>query len=153
MLFAFMSMILKLLTPPQQASNLPIILDKYDFIIVGGESVGCVVANCLIEVPSWQVLLLEAGGEEPVLGRIPSLKAFLMVPHLNWNYKIVPQSEACGGKACNYPRAKMLGGCSAHNMMNYNRGNIQNFDVWSEIGNKGWAYRDILPYFKKSEDN
>jgi choline dehydrogenase-like flavoprotein len=153
MLFAFMSMILKLLTPPQQASNLPIILDEYDFIIVGGGSAGCVMANRLSEVPSWQVLLLEASVEEPVLGRIPSLKPFLMAPNLSWNYKTVPQSEACGGKACNYPTAKMLGGCSAHNMMNYNCGNIRNFDVWSDIGNKGWAYRDILPYFNKSEDN
>jgi glucose dehydrogenase (acceptor) len=99
------------------------------------------------------VLLLEDGGEEPVLTRIPSLKPFLMEPHLTWNYKTAPQPETCGGKACNYPRAKMLGGCSSHNMMNYNCGNTQNFDTWAENGNKGWAYHDILPYFKKSEDN
>ncbi|PSN36931.1 Glucose dehydrogenase [FAD, quinone] [Blattella germanica] len=152
-LATFMSIVLKMIPDVPPHDNNPTILDEYDFIIVGGGSAGCVLANRLSEISSWNILLLEAGVEEPPIARVPSLKPFTMAPHLNWNYETVPQPEMCSGKPCKYSRAKMLGGCSSHNMMNYNRGNKRNFDYWAQLGNEGWGYQDVLPYFKKSEDN
>jgi choline dehydrogenase-like flavoprotein len=148
----FMSIVLTLVVEPQPK---PVeILDEYDFIVVGGGSAGCVMANRLSEVSSWTVLLLEAGVEEPRLADWPALSRFIAdSPSLGWNYKTEPQPEACGGNPCHYLNAKMLGGCSSHNFMVYNRGNKKCFDKWSDFGNDEWSYRDVLPYFKKSEDN
>lgn len=127
---------------------------SYDFIIVGSGPAGSVIANRLTENPSWNVLLIEAGGVENFFHEIPVLAAFLQGTSSNWNYKSTPQPLACFGmynNECALPRGKVLGGTSSINYMIYNRGNKKDFDKWAEAGNTGWSYKDVLPYFLKSE--
>ncbi|XP_046979490.1 glucose dehydrogenase [FAD, quinone]-like [Schistocerca americana] len=127
----------------------------YDFIVVGGGSAGAVVASRLSEVRRWSVLLLEAGGDENEVSDVPSLAAYLQLSGLDWQYKTEPSGTAClgmrGGR-CNWPRGKVLGGSSVLNYMIYARGNRHDYDTWEALGNPGWGYRHVLPYFRKSED-
>ncbi|XP_037917987.1 glucose dehydrogenase [FAD, quinone]-like [Hermetia illucens] len=126
----------------------------YDFIIVGSGPAGSVIANRLTENPQWNVLLIETGGVENLFHEIPALAAFLQGTSSNWNYKSTPQYNACYGmnnNECALPRGKVLGGTSAINYMIYNRGNRRDFDRWAAAGNVGWSYREVLPYFLKSE--
>lgn len=127
----------------------------YDFIVVGAGAAGCTLANRLSENPNWRVLLLEAGGTENPFHQIPVMAAFLQGTHSNWNYRSEPQKLACFGmndNKCALPRGRVLGGTSSINYMIYNRGNRRDFDRWAEYGNKGWSYKEVLPYFLKSED-
>nr|CAD7398693.1 unnamed protein product [Timema cristinae] len=131
------------------------ILSEYDFIIVGAGTAGCVMANRLTEVENWKVLLLEAGREENFVMDIPIVANFLQFTEANWKYKTMPSSSACLGhtnKQCNFPRGKVMGGSSVLNYMIYSRGNRRDYDEWEKLGNTGWSYKDILPYFRKSED-
>ncbi|PSN44247.1 hypothetical protein C0J52_04837 [Blattella germanica] len=125
----------------------------FDFIIVGAGSAGCVLANRLSEIKGWKVLLIEAGGEEPAILSVPSFRDFGYKSRIDWNYKTQPQDGVCGGKPCVWPRGKVLGGTTVLNSMIYNRGNRRDYDNWEKLGNRGWSFEDVLPYFKKSENN
>ncbi|KAK6636419.1 hypothetical protein RUM43_010080 [Polyplax serrata] len=130
--------------------------DSYDFVIVGAGSAGAVLANRLSEIEDWNVLLLEAGHDETEISDVPLLAAYLQLSKLDWQYKTEPQPTACLGMTnnrCNWPRGKVLGGSSVLNYMLYVRGNKKDYDIWESLGNPGWGYRDVLHYFKKSEDN
>lgn len=129
--------------------------EYYDFIVVGGGSAGAVVAARLSEIPSWSVLLLEAGPDETVISEIPQLFPSLQQSELDWKFHTEPSGEFClmqDDARCNWPRGKVLGGSSTINAMLYVRGNARDYDQWAELGNPGWSYADVLPYFKKCED-
>ncbi|XP_071448689.1 glucose dehydrogenase [FAD, quinone]-like [Hetaerina americana] len=129
---------------------------EYDFIVVGAGSAGAVVANRLTEMADWNVLLLEAGGDETEISDVPVLAAYLQLSKLDWQYKTEPQESACLGmkdQRCNWPRGKVLGGSSVLNYMLYVRGNANDYRQWEAAGNPGWGWMDALYYFKKSEDN
>lgn len=127
-------------------------MKTYDFIIVGGGSAGCVLANRLTEDPRNRVALLEAGGRDrnPLI-RVPILAGLLYtMPSLNWGYETEPQAHL-GNRMVSWPRGKVLGGSSSINGMVYIRGHPRDYDEWREAGLEGWAYADVLPYFKRSE--
>ncbi|KZS07473.1 Glucose dehydrogenase [Daphnia magna] len=133
-----------------------VFLNEYDFIVIGAGSAGAVVASRLSEISDWKVLLLEAGGEEPMAADVPGTAAVLQRSKVDWNFRTEPQSDAClafRDKRCNWPRGKVIGGSSVLNYMMYVRGNKRDYDEWAALGNDGWSYDDVLPYFIKSEDN
>ncbi|MEO6629623.1 MAG: GMC family oxidoreductase N-terminal domain-containing protein [Aquihabitans sp.] len=129
-------------------------MEEFDYVVVGGGSAGCVVASRLSEDPSVTVCLLEAGGEgRDVLIRAPLGFAAAMPRGINsWNYETVPQ-PGFNGRRGFQPRGKALGGSSTINAMIYARGHRSDYDTWEALGNPGWGYDDVLPYFKKSEMN
>lgn len=129
-------------------------LQEFDYVVVGGGAAGCAVAGRLCEDPSVSVCLLEAGpGDNSVFVRAPL--GFAATPHLNlntWGYNTVPQT-GFNGRQGYQPRGKVMGGSSSVNAMVYTRGNRQDYDRWAELGNPGWRYQDLLPLFKRSENN
>ena len=125
-----------------------------DFIIVGAGSAGCVLANRLSASGRHRVLLLEAGPDSshPWL-RIPLGYGKLFTDRrFNWLYTTEPQPE-CHGRNVIAPRGKVLGGSSSINGLIYIRGQAEDFDHWRQLGNTGWGFDDVLPYFRKAEDN
>src|SRR3984885_2572741 len=125
----------------------------YDYIIIGAGSAGCVLANRLSEDPSVRVLLLEAGGRDRSLKiKIPAAFPEQFHSKLDWDYATEPEPHA-DGRSLYIPRGKSLGGSSSMNAMLYVRGRPLDYDAWAAQGAPGWGYRDVLPYFKKSEDN
>ncbi|XP_032526920.2 glucose dehydrogenase [FAD, quinone] [Danaus plexippus] len=144
-----------LLDPENRPFNQKYLREEYDFVIVGGGSAGAVLANRLTEVEGWNVLLLEAGGHETDISDVPLLSLYLHKSKLDWKYRTQPQDSACQAmidKRCSWTKGKVLGGSSVLNTMLYIRGNKRDFDQWESFGNPGWGYEDVLPYFKKSED-
>jgi len=129
------------------------VLPVYDFIVVGGGSAGAVVASRLSEVADWKVLLLEAGREEPYEAKIPALSLIWWGSDINYQYITAPEPGLCDGKGCFCPRGKVLGGTSVVNGMLYVRGNPKDYDDWAALNNTGWSFKELLPIFKKSENN
>lgn len=128
--------------------------EEYDFIIVGAGSSGCVVANRLTENKNWNVLLIEAGGDESFFTDIPLLQAGLEVTQYNWGYRAQRQKKAClllKDGVCNWPMGKGVGGTTLINDLLYSRGNRYDYDTWKNLGNQGWGYDEVFPYFLKSE--
>ena len=127
-------------------------VDSFDYIIVGAGSAGCVLANRLTEDGLFTVLLVEGGGSDRhILMSMPSALAMAMnIKRANWNYLSEPE-PALDGRRITCPRGKVLGGSSSINGMVYIRGNPLDFEAWEEAGARGWAYRDVLPYFRKAE--
>ena len=122
-----------------------------DFIIIGGGSAGAVLANRLTANGRFSVTLIEAGRNSHVLSSIPiSFAKFINNPNVNWLYSSEPD-EGTGFRRVDIPRGKILGGSSSINGMVFVRGQSQDYDHWAQLGNKGWSYEDILPYFKKME--
>ncbi len=125
----------------------------FDYVIVGAGSAGCVLANRLSEDPSTQVLLLEAGGNDfnPWIHIPVGYFKTMHNPATDWCYKTEPD-QGIADRQLQWPRGKVLGGSSSLNGLLYVRGQAEDYDHWQELGNQGWSYRDVLPYFKKSED-
>ncbi|XP_075218093.1 glucose dehydrogenase [FAD, quinone] [Lycorma delicatula] len=141
--------------PENQPINVKNVREEYDFIVIGGGSAGCVIANRLTEVPDWTVLLLEAGGQETELTDVPVLSLYLHKSKFDWKYRTQPSTTACQAmkdKRCCWTRGKVIGGSSVLNTMLYVRGNRRDYDNWAQLGNDGWSYEEVLPYFTKSED-
>jgi choline dehydrogenase-like flavoprotein len=126
----------------------------YDFIIVGGGPAGCVLANRLSADPSIKVLLLEAGGRDSnPLFRMPAGFAKMTKGVASWGWSTVPQKHL-GGRVIWYTQARIIGGGSTINAQLYTRGNAKDYDAWAnDAGCDGWSYREVLPYFVRSEDN
>jgi choline dehydrogenase len=133
--------------------NTETIEGDYDYIIVGAGSAGCVLANRLSVDPSKRVLLLEAGGRDDwIWYHIPIGYLFTIGnPRSDWMFKTEPE-EGLNGRCLNYPRGKVIGGSSSINAMIYMRGQAADYDHWRQLGNTGWGWDDVLPYFRKSED-
>ncbi|MGI4815033.1 MAG: GMC family oxidoreductase [Janthinobacterium lividum] len=134
------------------------VASDYDFIIIGGGSAGCVLANRLSADPSVRVALIEAGPSDRsfpanIKTRLPSGMLFLL-PHAkyNWQYSFTGKA-GINGRSVICPRGKVLGGTSSVNGMIYIRGHRLDYDEWAALGNPGWSYAEVLPYFKKHENN
>ncbi|WP_075348671.1 GMC family oxidoreductase [Algoriphagus marinus] len=128
-------------------------MSEFDYIIVGAGSAGCVLANRLSEDPANQVLLLEAGAPDRKLEiKIPGAYTKLHRSKVDWGFWSEPQEQLDGRKLF-LPRGKTLGGSSSTNAMAYVRGNRADYEEWAALGNTGWDYESVLPYFKKSEHN
>src|SRR3954447_12480185 len=124
----------------------------YDFVIVGAGSAGCVLAVRLTEDATGRVLLLEAGPPDRKLEiRIPAAFNKLFKTRYDWAYETVPQ-EHLDGRARFWPRGKTLGGSSSMNAMMYVRGSRDDYDGWADLGNDGWSYDGVLPFFRRSEN-
>ncbi len=128
-------------------------LGEFDYIIIGAGSAGCVLANRLSADPAVSVLLLEAGGKDNYFWiHVPVGYLFTMNnPRTDWMMKTEPE-PGLNGRTLGYPRGKVLGGCSSINGMIYMRGQARDYDHWRQLGNTGWGWSDVLPYFLRSED-
>jgi choline dehydrogenase len=128
-------------------------LGEFDYVIIGAGSAGCALANRLSADPSVQVCLLEAGGQDNWIWiHIPIGYLYTQGnPRTDWCLRTEPE-PGLNGRSLNYPRGKVLGGCSAINGMIYMRGQSADYDHWRQLGNQGWGWDNVLPYFKRSED-
>lgn len=129
-------------------------MTEFDYIIVGGGSGGCTLAGRLSEDPRISVCLIEAGGPgtSPIIRTPSGVASVLPTPLFNWAFKTVPQ-EGLNGRRGYQPRGRALGGSSAINAMLYIRGHQRDYDEWRDLGNLGWGWDDVLPYFKRAEGN
>ncbi|HYH90924.1 MAG TPA: GMC family oxidoreductase N-terminal domain-containing protein, partial [Solirubrobacteraceae bacterium] len=125
----------------------------YDYVIVGAGSAGCVLANRLSEDPDVSVCLVEAGPPDTEEGlHIPVAFSQLYKTPFDWDFESEPE-PALDGRNVYLPRGRVLGGSSSLNAMIYIRGNRRDYDEWRDLGNAGWGWDDVLPYFKRAEDN
>jgi choline dehydrogenase len=129
-------------------------IGRFDYIVVGAGSAGCVLANRLSADPEAKVLLLEAGGKDDwIWFKIPIGYLYCMGnPRADWGFRTEPE-PGLNGRALNYPRGKVLGGCSSINGMLYLRGQAADYDGWRQMGNLGWGWDEVRPYFLRSEDH
>jgi choline dehydrogenase len=129
------------------------VTEEFDYIIVGAGTAGCVLANRLTEDGKYSVLLLEAGGSDRSIWiQMPiGYGRTFFDKRINWMYD-TEAVEALGGRRSYWPRGKVIGGSGSINAMVYVRGQPRDFDDWEALGNQGWGWDDVLPYFKKSED-
>ena len=130
----------------------PASLGSFDYVIVGAGSAGCVVANRLSEDRRNRVLLLEAGGRDSYFWiKVPVGYLYTQNnPRTDWCFRTEAE-RGLNGRALNYPRGRVLGGCSSINGMIYMRGQARDYDGWAQMGNRGWGWDDVLPLFRKSE--
>ena len=130
------------------------VTDTFDFIVVGAGSGGCTVAGRLSEDAATSVALLDAGGRnDNWIVTTPGALVLMVAGNVNnWAFNTVPQ-KGLNGRIGYQPRGKGLGGSSAINAMVYIRGHRSDYDHWASLGNSGWSFADVLPYFKRSEDN
>jgi len=128
-------------------------MEEFDYIIIGAGSAGCVLANRLTSIPSNKVLLLEAGGKDnyPWIHIPVGYYKTMHNPKTDWCFKTEPD-ETMNNRSINYPRGKTLGGSSSINGLLYIRGQEQDYDMWRQLGNVGWSWNDVLPYFLKAEN-
>ncbi len=128
-------------------------LGQFDYIVAGAGSAGCLLANRLSADRSRRVLLLEAGGKDNYFWiHIPVGYLYTINnPRTDWCYKTEPES-GLNGRVLDYARGKVLGGCSSINAMIYMRGQKSDYDYWASLGNEGWSWDEVLPYFKRVED-
>jgi choline dehydrogenase len=125
----------------------------FDYIVVGAGSAGCVLANRLSEDGQCRVLLIEAGGEATNrLTPIPGAMARLQDTTIDWGFRTVRQKHLFD-RCIAYPRGRAVGGTSVLNYLLYIRGNRGDYDHWAQLGNAGWSYDEVLPYFKRAENN
>ena len=127
--------------------------ESYDYVIIGAGSAGCVLANRLSEDRRNKVALLEAGGRDtnPWIHIPAGYFRTMFNPDVTWQYGAGPEPHL-GGRIVPWPRGRVLGGSSSINGLLYVRGQARDYDVWRQLGNEGWAYKDVLPYFRRSED-
>src|SRR5690242_19141672 len=123
-----------------------------DYVIVGAGSAGCCLANRLTEDSNHRVVLIEAGGRDwnPLIHIPAGYMKLLEHKTLTWGFK-AEADPGTNGRAINYPRGRVLGGSSSINGMIYVRGQPEDFDHWSQLGNRGWSWDDVLPFFRKAE--
>ena len=128
-------------------------MDEFDYIIIGAGSAGCVLTNRLIKSGKYKVLLLEAGGKDnyPWIHIPVGYYKTMHNPKTDWCFKTEPD-ETMENVSIPYPRGKTLGGSSSINGLLYIRGQERDYDIWRQLGNKGWSWREVLPYFIKAED-
>ena len=128
-------------------------MDNFDYIIVGAGSAGCVLANRLSQSSNDKVLLIEAGGKDsyPWIHIPVGYYKTMHNPKTDWCYKTEPDTTM-ENRSIPYPRGKTLGGSSSINGLLYIRGQEQDYDIWRQLGNKGWGWSDVLPYFLKAEN-
>jgi len=126
----------------------------FDYVIVGAGSAGCCLANRLSADPDVTVALLEAGGKDSWFWiHVPVGYLYTQnTPRTDWCYKTEAE-PGLNGRALNYPRGRVLGGCSSINGMIYMRGQARDYDHWRQLGNAGWSWDEVLPYFRRSEDH
>jgi len=126
---------------------------SFDYVIVGAGTAGCALANRLSADPKFRVLLLEAGGRDNHFWiHVPIGYLYTQNnPRTDWCFKTEPE-PGLNGRSLNYARGRVLGGCSSINGMIYMRGQARDYDHWRQLGNVGWSWDDVLPYFKRSED-
>jgi choline dehydrogenase len=128
--------------------------DVFDYVVVGAGTAGCVLASRLSEDPDKRVALIEAGpmDRHPLIHIPAAVAAAISRPHLNWRFLTVPQQHLAA-RQIPIPRGHVVGGSGSINGMVYFRGHPTDFDDWAAAGNRGWSYREVLPYFLRSENN
>jgi choline dehydrogenase len=128
-------------------------MENFDYIIIGAGSAGCVLANRLSQNPNNKILLIEAGGNDsyPWIHIPVGYYKTMHNPKTDWCYNTEPD-KTMENRSIPYPRGKTLGGSSSINGLLYIRGQQQDYDIWRQLGNKGWSWNDVLPYFLKAEN-
>jgi choline dehydrogenase len=125
---------------------------EFDYVVVGAGSAGCAVANRLSENGKYQVAVIEAGGKDnnPWIHIPVGYFKTMDNPNTDWRYK-TENDPGINGRSIPWPRGKVLGGSSSINGLLYVRGQAEDYEHWRQLGNEGWAWKDVLPYFKRAE--